>query len=79
MALIALINLVLVLYDLSYISLRDAYLKHLPKDFNQAVTIPYGEKIKGIQPDRLTTNYLEIVDQLKTEVSGTGIEIIGGQ
>ena len=68
MALLALLNLVLVLADRSYIPLRDLYLRFLPE-----LTIWYGETFKGIEPHRLTTHYLETVDQLERQVSLTGL------
>lgn len=60
MAVIALLNLVLVLLDLSYFPLRDQYLRLFPE-----FTIWYGERFKGIEPHRDTTAYLARVDSLK--------------
>lgn len=68
MAFLALLNLSLVALDLSYIPLRDLYLRLLPQ-----VTLWYGETFKGIEPHRFTTNYLETVDQLEQQISQTGI------
>ena len=62
MAAIALINLVLVLFDLSYIPYRDLYLRTLPN-----FTKWYGEKLKGIEPDRTTAAYLKLVDALENQ------------
>ncbi len=64
MAAIALINLVLVLFDLSYIRFRDLYLKTLPQP-----TIWYGEQLKGIEPERTTTAYLALVDRLSAQIA----------
>ncbi len=64
MAAIALVNLILVLFDLSYIRFRDLYLKTLPQP-----TIWYGEQLKGIEPERTTTAYLALVDQLSTQIA----------
>ncbi|MEL7071913.1 MAG: hypothetical protein AAGN15_25170 [Cyanobacteria bacterium J06581_3] len=64
MAAIALINLVIVLFDLSYIRFRDLYLRLLPEP-----TIWYGEQFKGIEPERTTTGYLALVDELDAQVS----------
>lgn len=66
MAAIALINLGLVLFDLSYIRFRDLYLKAMPQ-----VTIWYGETLKGIEPERTTTGYLAVVDQLSAQIAST--------
>ncbi|MEL6853636.1 MAG: hypothetical protein AAFO83_00845 [Cyanobacteria bacterium J06607_13] len=62
MAAIALVNLALVLFDLSYIRFRDTYLRLLP-----APTVWYGERFKGIEPERTTTAYLALVDELIEE------------
>ncbi len=59
MTAIALVNLILVLFDLSYIRFRDLYLNVLPE-----ATVWYGEKFKGIEPERTTTSYLATVDEL---------------
>lgn len=64
MAVIALINLVLVLFDLSYIRFRDLYLRLLPEP-----TVWYGERFKGIEPERTTTNYLALVDEVSEEIA----------
>jgi hypothetical protein len=71
MAIIALINLLLVTFDVSYIRFRDLYLKVAPE-----FTIWYGETFKGIEPDRTTTHYLETVNLLEEQVSQTGLDSI---
>ncbi|TVP66899.1 MAG: hypothetical protein EA342_10540 [Leptolyngbya sp. LCM1.Bin17] len=68
MALAALLNLILVIGDLSYIPLRDLYLRFLPD-----LTTWYGETFKGIEPHRFTTQYLDTVDELEDQVAQTGI------
>ncbi|MEL6937825.1 MAG: hypothetical protein AAFO84_01385 [Cyanobacteria bacterium J06598_1] len=65
MAAIALINLALVLFDLSYIRFRDQYLKVIPQP-----TVWYGEQFKGIEPERTTVAYLALVDALEDQVIG---------
>ncbi len=62
MAAIALTNFVLVLFNLSYISYRDLYLRTFPH-----FTAWYGEKFKGIEPDRTTVAYLKLVDRLESQ------------
>ncbi|MEL6159186.1 MAG: hypothetical protein AAFQ40_07445 [Cyanobacteria bacterium J06623_5] len=69
MAAVALVNLALVLFDLSYIRFRDTYLKLLP-----APTVWYGEEFKGIEPERTTTAYLALVDEI-TEQLQSGSEL----
>ncbi|WP_052050047.1 hypothetical protein [Leptolyngbya sp. KIOST-1] len=68
MAIAALLNLALVIGDLSYIPLRDLYLRFLP-----GITTWYGESFKGIEPHRFTANYLATVDDLERQVSETGL------
>jgi hypothetical protein len=68
MAIIAVINLGLVLFDLSYVQWRDFYLRRLPQ-----ITKVY-DPIKGIEPHRDTTSYLEAVVALEEQVSQTGLQ-----
>jgi len=63
MAAIALANLLIVLFDLSYIRFRDLYLRFVP-----APTVWYGETFKGIEPERTTVAYLALVDELEAQV-----------
>ncbi|MGD1930576.1 MAG: hypothetical protein ACFB12_16860 [Leptolyngbyaceae cyanobacterium] len=70
-AIVALINLTLVLFDTSYIRFRDLYLKFLPE-----FTTWYGEVFKGIEPERATVNYLETVEKLEEQVAQTGLQSI---
>ena len=69
MAILALLNLVLVLFDLSYIPWRDLYLRHLPQ-----FTERYGERFKGIEPHQLIAAYLAAVEDLKQQVALTGLQ-----
>ncbi len=69
MALLALSNLMLVLFDLSFIPWRNFYLTYLPQ-----LTQWYGFHIKGIEPHRTTTAYLEAVQQLENQVALTGVQ-----
>ncbi len=73
MAAIALVNIVLVLFDLSYVRFRDLYLKTFP-----APTIWYGEQFKGMEANRTTSAYLTLVDQLSAQVE-TGADAIADQ
>lgn len=68
MAVVALINLAIVLLDLSYIPWYDFYLTQAPQ-FVQW----YGQRFKGIEPDRFTENYLSTVQQLEDQVALTGL------
>ena len=68
MALLALVNLGLVALDLSYIPMRDLYLRLLPR-----ATVWYGETFKGIEPHRFTTHYLATVAELEQQVALTGL------
>jgi len=68
MALVILINLLLVLFDLSYIPLRDTYLQMMPEQ-----TTWYGERFKGIEPERMTLRYLQLADSLKKQIDNDSI------
>lgn len=68
MALIALINLAIVLFDLSYIPWHNFYFQQMPQ-FTQW----YGQEFKGIEPNRLTENYLDTVQALEEQVAITGL------
>ncbi|WP_414549833.1 hypothetical protein [Anabaena sp. CCY 0017] len=67
MALIATVNLGLVLFDLSYVPWRDFYLRNFPQ-----ITQIY-DPVKGIEDHRETKNYLNSVDALQEQVSQTGL------
>lgn len=66
-AVVAVINLVLVLFNLSYIPLRDVYLKHIP-----AVTV--YDSVKSIEPHPVTQRYLNTVDFLETHLQESGLQ-----
>ena len=59
MALIAVVNLLLVTFNLSYLPLRDIYLHYTP-----VITKIY-DPVKGIEPHPDTEAYLQTVDRLK--------------
>jgi hypothetical protein len=67
-ALLALLNLGLVVFDLSYIRFRDIYLRYLPQ-----LTQQY-DPIKGIEPHRDTAQYLAVVDRLETMIAQQGLQ-----
>ncbi len=67
MALFASANLLLVLFDLSYVPWRNLYIQKLPQ-----VTQVY-DRVKGIEPHRETAQYLKTVDALTAQVSQTGL------
>lgn len=67
MAIIAVVNLFLVFFDLSYVPWRDLYLLEIP-----SLTQLY-DPVKGIEPHRDTQNYLKKVYQLEEQVSRTGL------
>lgn len=73
-AIIALINLILVLFDISYIRFRDLYFQLFPQ-----FTVWYGETFKGIEPERTTVNYLETIDLLEEQVAQTGLQSTAAQ
>jgi hypothetical protein len=67
-ALIALLNLVLVFFNLTYIPLRDVYLQFIPE-----LTQLY-DPIKGIRPHPSTEFYLNRVDNLEARLRVAGLE-----
>jgi hypothetical protein len=67
-AVIAVANLLLVLFNFSYIPLRDVYLHKLP------VLVEKYDPIRSIEPNPDTTRYLNTVNSLKQEISKTGLE-----
>ncbi|AKG23209.1 hypothetical protein [Calothrix sp. 336/3] len=68
MAVMTIANLGLVLFDLSYLPWRDFYLRKLPQ-----VTQIY-DPVKGIEPHREVTNYLQTVQELEKQVNQTGLQ-----
>lgn len=74
MALIAMVNLGIVVLDLSYVPMRDLYLRFFPQ-----ITTWYGETFKGIEPHRFTTHYLETVANLEQQVALTGLTSLQAQ
>ncbi|MGC9524048.1 MAG: hypothetical protein ACP5D7_00745 [Limnospira sp.] len=66
-AIVAAINLILVFFNLSYIPLRNIYLRHFP-----AIVRLY-DPVKSIRPHPDTTRYLNTVDALKMEVAKSGL------
>jgi hypothetical protein len=69
MAIAALLNFGLVVFDWSYIPWRDFYFSRFP-----ALTDWYGSRYKGIEPHRATTFYLQRVDALENQVAQTGLQ-----
>jgi hypothetical protein len=65
MVYLAIINVSLILFDLTYLYLRPFYDQHLP------VVIRLYDPVKGIQPQPVTEEYLRLVDALAAE-SGYG-------
>jgi hypothetical protein len=58
MLLVAVVNLLLLAFDFSYLTLRDVYIHHLP-----AVARSY-DQVKGIEPHRFTSAYLQQAESL---------------
>lgn len=67
MAVLAIGNLSLVLFDISYIPWRDFYFRQLP------VLTQIYDPFKGIKPHRDTQKYLETLEDLKNQVVQTGL------
>jgi len=87
MALIASANLVLVLFDLSYIPLRNFWLQgriSIPL-LNQTLKVPlppiakWYDPYKGIEPHRDTVAYLQRVDELEKTLGITNSQPLSTQ
>jgi len=68
LAIIAVANLVLVTFDLTYLYLRDWYFVEAP------TIVRYYDQVKGIEPHRETQSYLNKVDRLATQVQQIGLQ-----
>lgn len=76
----ALLNLILVLFDLTYIPFRDFYLQPTFEVFEIAIELPRPpfnlflryDPVKGIEPYRDTQEYLDVVDRLQERISRLG-------
>ena len=62
MVYLAIVNLGLILFDLTYLWLRPVYFRHLP-----SITRIY-DPVKGIEPEPLTTETLALVDRLEEQL-----------
>lgn len=60
-------NFAWVLFDLSYVRFRGLYFQYIP-----TLTVHY-DWVKGIEPHRETTRYLELVNQLKGAIDQQGL------
>jgi hypothetical protein len=68
LAIVALVNFCLVLFDLSYLHWRDFYLQEVP-----SLTQLY-DPIKGIKPHRETQRYLNKVNELEQQLIQTDLQ-----
>ncbi|HEY9806402.1 MAG TPA: hypothetical protein V6D04_07520, partial [Candidatus Obscuribacterales bacterium] len=74
MAILASANLLLVLFDVSYVPLRDFYFLRLPRLVPPARNLTkLYDPVKAIEPHRDTQNYLQAVADLEAQVAKTGI------
>ena len=71
MVYLAIVNVSLILFDLTYLWIRPFYANHLP-----LVTRIY-DPVKGIEPEPVTRRYLELVEALPTAVeAGTDLRAL---
>lgn len=70
LAVLALINFALVLFDYSYISCRDFY-SHIFPPLTQLY-----DPVKGIEPHPITESYLEKFNTINKEVSTEGLDLL---
>lgn len=68
LALFALINLLLVFFNLSYLPLRDTYLRYTPS------IVKLYDPVKGIEPHPDTEAYLQTVDRTVRSISQQGLK-----
>jgi hypothetical protein len=79
MAVLALVNLLLVLFDLTYIPLRDFWLQGKIRIRGLTLEVPlppiteWYDQFKGIEPYRDTQQYLERVEDLENQIGQTGL------
>jgi hypothetical protein len=62
-AIVAVVNFALVLFNLSYVPLRDFYLREIP------IVVSYYDPIKNIEPHPDTEQYLDTVDALTSQLA----------
>ena len=67
-ALVAVINLLLVFLNLSYLPLRDIYLRYLP------LLVRVYDPVKGVEPHPETEAYLDTVQELKQNLAQEGLQ-----
>lgn len=67
-AIIALVNFCLVLFDLTYITCRDLYFENVPS------LVQVYDPIKGIEPHRETQSYLNQFQELDQQIRQTSLE-----
>lgn len=73
MAIAALTNLGLVLFDATYLPWRDFWFRNVP------TLVQHYDRVKGIEPHRDTQAYLETVDQLEQDLQQGGLQSPGVQ
>lgn len=80
MAAIALTNLTLVIFDLTYIPWRNFWLQGNIRLTNLTINVPlppitkWYDPVKGIEPHRDTQRYLNTVNQLEKQILQTGLQ-----
>lgn len=65
--LVIVFNLVLVLFNLTYVPLRQLYLQYLPQ------VVQVYDPIKGIEPHPVTQSYLATMGQLRSQIAESGL------
>lgn len=67
-AVVGVINLVLVGFNLTYVPLRSLYLDYVP------AVVQIYDPVKGIEPHPVTQDYLSAVDQVRSHIAQTGLQ-----
>lgn len=80
MATIAITNLILVIFDLTYIPWRNFWLQGNIRVSNLTIKVPvppitkWYDPVKGIEPHRDTQRYIKTVNQLEKQILETGLQ-----
>ena len=67
-AVLALLNLILALFNASYVPLRDIYLRYTPQ------VVHLYDPIKGIEPHPQTEQYQETFERLLSQIPDVGLD-----
>ena len=67
-AIVTVVNLLLVFFNLTYVPLRSLYFTYFP------TVVQIYDPVKGIEPHPVTENYLQTVDAVRSSIAQTGFQ-----